>query len=81
MANGGKLADGDIIGFVSRRPNLDFFHTGLVIIGKGDTVLLRHASQSRRRVLEEPLERFVAANGVQHVTLLRPVERPTAGTT
>jgi hypothetical protein len=81
MANGGKLADGDIIGFVSRRPSLDFFHTGLVITAAKGDVLLRHASQSRRRVLEEPLARFVAANGVQHVTLLRPVERPAAGTT
>jgi hypothetical protein len=68
------LATGDIIGFVSRRTNLDFFHTGLVILSAAGEPILRNASQSRGRVLDEPLSRFVAANRVQYATLLRPVE-------
>jgi hypothetical protein len=78
LASGELLANGDIIGFVSRRPNLDFFHTGLVIIDDDGALLLRHAAQSRRRVGDEPLDRFLAANNVQHLALLRAVERPAA---
>jgi hypothetical protein len=72
-ANIGGLASGDVIGFVSRRPSLDVFHTGLIMRDK-DNVMLRHASRSRGRVVDEQLERIVAANRVQHVTLVRPVE-------
>jgi hypothetical protein len=75
LAHGELLTNGDIIGFVSRRRNLDFFHTGLVIIGEDGTLILRHASETRRRVVDGPLAEFVAANNVQHVTLLRAVER------
>ena len=73
------LANGDVIGFVSRRPNLDFFHTGLVMLRATTAqLMLRSAAQSRRRVLDEPLARFLAANNVQHVTLLRALEPPAA---
>ena len=38
LANSGKLERGDIVGFVSRRPDLDYFHTGFVAFDKtGDT--------------------------------------------
>jgi hypothetical protein len=76
LANDRRLANGDIIGFVSRRPNLDFFHTGLVVFQDDGALMLRHASQSRRRVVDEPLAGFLAANKVQHVTLLRAVDPP-----
>jgi hypothetical protein len=69
-----KLERGDIVGFVSRRPNLDYFHTGLITFDKSGTLLLRHASQRRRRVLDEPMDQFIAVNGVRYVTLLRPQE-------
>ena len=36
--------------------------------------MLRHASQRRGRVVDERLDRFVAANRVQYVTVLRPAE-------
>jgi hypothetical protein len=75
------LAPGDIVGFTSRRSNLDFFHTGLVAFGKGGELLLRHASQSRGRVVEEKMAAFVTANPVKYVTLLRAAETdapPTA---
>jgi hypothetical protein len=75
MANGAPVATGDIIGFVSQRLNLDFFHTGLLIVGPRGELLLRHASQSRQRVINEPLGAFVTVNRVQYVTLLRPLER------
>lgn len=74
LANGGKLERGDIVGFVSRRPNLDYFHTGFVAFDKTGTLLLRHASQNRRRVLDDRMDVFVSASGVRYVTLVRPQE-------
>ena len=54
--------------------NLDFFHTGLVAFGKKGILLLRHASRSRGRVIEEPMARFVSVNPVKYVMLLRAAE-------
>ena len=63
---------GDVVGFVSRRSWLDYFHTGFVTFdGKGE-VLLRHASQSRGRVIDQPMKSFLVVNGVRYVTVLRP---------
>lgn len=74
LANKRKLENGDIIGFVTRRPNLDYFHIGFVAFGRNSELLLRHASQSRHRVLDEPMDGFIAVNRVRYVTLLRPQE-------
>jgi hypothetical protein len=75
LANRHLLASGDIIGFVSERSNLDFFHTGLVAFQPTTgSLLLRHASRSRGRIMDEPMDRFVAANGVKYVTLLRAAD-------
>ena len=60
------------------RPNLDYFHTGFIAFDRGGELLLRHASQSRRRVLDERMDRFVAQNRVRYVTLLRS-EEPAGG--
>ena len=79
LANKAQLANGDIIGFVTLRPNLDYFHVGFVAIGGGGELLLRHASQSRHRVLDESLERFLATYRVRYVTLLRPQEPAATG--
>lgn len=79
LANGALLRRGDIIGFVSRQPHLDFFHVGLIAFGKNDNLLLRHASQSHGRVVDEDMRAFLAANGVQYVTLLRAEDSPTKG--
>ena len=76
LANQDKLASGDIIGFVTQQPNLDYFHVGFVILGRAGELLLRHAALSRHRVLDERLDRFLAFNRVRYVTLLRP-EQPT----
>ena len=74
LAGKNSLAPGDVIGFVSRRTNMDFYHTGLIAFANDGTLLLRHASQSRRRILDERMSEFVAANRVGYVTLLRPAE-------
>jgi len=74
LANRGMLADGDIVGFVTRRPNLDYFHVGFVAFGRHGEFLLRHASRHHGRVLDESMVRFAAVNHVGYVTLLRPRE-------
>jgi hypothetical protein len=74
LASKSKLEIGDIVGFVTRRPDLDYFHVGFIAFERSGTLLLRHASQSHHRVLDERMDRFVAANGVRYVTLLRPQE-------
>ena len=73
LANKDKLMDGDIVGFVTQRPNLDYFHIGFIAFARGE-LMLRHASQSHGRVLDERMDRFVAHNRVRYVTLLRPQE-------
>jgi hypothetical protein len=72
------LTDGDIVGFVTRRRDLDYFHIGFVIFGGKGELLLRHAAKSRRRVLDDRMDRFCALNHVRYVTLLRPREREDA---
>jgi hypothetical protein len=74
LANKSTLAAGDIIGFVTARPNMDYFHVGFVAFGSGGELLLRHASLSRHRVLDERMDRFLGANRVRYVTLLRAEE-------
>lgn len=74
FAHKDRLATGDLIGFVSRRSWLDYFHTGFVVFGAKGEFTLRHASESHRRVLDQPVERFVKAYRVQYVTLLRPLD-------
>jgi Protein of unknown function (DUF1460) len=68
------LRTGDIVGFVTQRPNLDYFHIGLVIFDDNGRFMLRHAARSRGRVLDERMERFAEQNRVRYVTLLRPQE-------
>jgi len=74
LAEKAQLQDGDIIGFISRRAALDYFHCGFVMFGGKGELLLRHASQSRGRVADQTMESFFAVNGTQYVTVLRPVE-------
>jgi hypothetical protein len=74
LSSAGKLAPGDIIGFTSRRAGLDYYHTGLIAFSKNGDLILRNASQSRGRVVDDRMASFVTANPVKYVTLLRPVE-------
>ena len=74
LASKSELKRGDIVGFVSHRSWLDYFHTGFVMFdGKGE-LLLRNASQSRGRVIDQTMKSFIAVNGVRYVTVLRPQE-------
>jgi hypothetical protein len=80
LASAKLLAPGDIIGFASKRASLDYYHTGLVAFGRNGELLLRNASQSRGRVVEDRMATFVTANPVKFVTLLRAAETaPVAG--
>jgi hypothetical protein len=74
LAEQDKLRNGDLIGFISRRSWLDYFHTGFVMLDAKEKLLLRHASQSRGRVLDQDMKRFLAANRVRYVSVLRPQE-------
>jgi len=71
------IATGDIIGFLSRRPGVDYFHTGFVVVTDEGGLILRHAAKSRGRVLDQPLARFLADNHAHAVTLLRVKEPET----
>lgn len=72
LANKSLLMPGDIIGFVSVRPGLDYFHTGLIAFGSKGELLLRHAPKSRHHVLDEPIERFFATTRARWMTITRP---------
>jgi len=72
------LQTGDVIGFVSHRADLDYFHAGLIAFSPKNELLLRHASESEHRVLDERMERFLDRWGVRYVSLVRPLEPPQA---
>jgi len=74
MANARLLAPGDIIGFTSGRPGLDYYHTGLIAFGRNGELLVRNASQHRGRVVEDNMTAFAAINPVHYVTLIRAAE-------
>jgi hypothetical protein len=74
MDSAKALAPGDIIGFASRREGLDYYHTGFIAFGKNRELLLRSASLSHGRVLDEKMANFVTVNPVKYVTLLRAVD-------
>lgn len=78
LASRKALQAGDVIGFVSRRSGLDFFHTGFIAFNTRGSLVLRHASRRRGRVVEEDMASFVAATGVKYVTLLRAEEPAVA---
>ena len=70
----GQLECGDLIFFASTRAHLDVFHCG-VLIWKDGNLLLRHASRSQGRVVEQELESFLKQNRMAGVLLARPVDR------
>jgi len=78
LANKAMLQTGDIVGFVSHRADLDYFHAGMIVLKHDGTLLLRHAAESERRVLDEPMVRFLSRWSVRYVTLVRPLEPPAA---
>lgn len=68
-----RLAEtGDIALFASTRRNLDVFHMG-IIIKRDDEVLLRHASRTAKRVIDQPLADFLKEQRMSGIILLRPL--------
>ena len=78
LAKKALLQTGDVIGFVSHRADLDYFHAGLIAFGPKNELLLRHAAESEHRVLDEPMERFMERWSVRYVSLVRALEPPAA---
>jgi len=68
-----EIESGDLIFFASTRPHLDIFHCG-ILIRDGERLLLRHASRSQGRVVEQDLASFLNANRMAGVIVVRPVD-------
>ena len=66
-----QLQTGDLIFFASTRKHLDVFHCGL-LIREGDRLRMRHASRSRKGVVEQDLDEFLKANRMAGVIVVRP---------
>jgi hypothetical protein len=66
---------GDWLGFISRRPRLDTFHVGMLVVDGG--LFVRHASRSRGQVIQEPLLNCMADWDVPGLFVARPLVPPT----
>jgi hypothetical protein len=69
-----RLRTGDLIFFASTRPHLDVFHCG-ILVRDGGRLLLRHASRSRKGVVEQELSEFLKNNRMAGVIFVRPAGR------
>ncbi len=67
-----ETATGDIVFFASTRRRLDVFHCGILVVDGDGGVLLRHASRSRGRVVDQSVSSFLAANRMSGVLRVRP---------
>ncbi len=74
-----EARSGDVVCFVSTRDDLDTYHVGL-LVGRVAPLppLLRHASRSAGRVVEEPLTDFLQRNETPGFLVARPLT-PDAG--
>lgn len=70
-----RMRTGDLILFVSTRKRLDVFHTG-ILIRRNDRVLMRHATRSASKVIEQDLADFLKKNRMSGFILARPICRP-----
>ncbi len=66
---------GDWLGFISHRPCLDTFHVGMLVVD--GELCVRHASQSRGRVILEPLHHCMQAWDVPGLLVARPLPTPS----
>lgn len=71
---------GDLVGFVSNRPDLDTFHVGLLVPRAGTPLAVRHASRSAGRVIEQDLAEFLRDNDVPGMLAARPLPVRSGGT-
>jgi len=65
------LDTGDLMFFASTRKHLDVFHCG-VLVRDGDRLRMRHASRSRKGVVEQDLDEFLKNNRMAGVIAVRP---------
>jgi hypothetical protein len=70
-----RIRTGDVIMFVSTQKHLDVFHAGVLIRGEKQ-VLLRHATRSAGKVVEQDVREFLKANRMSGFILARPLCRP-----
>lgn len=73
----GQIPDGTIAAWVSRNPTVVAGHLGL-LFRKNGTVILRHASQRKKRVIDQPLLEFVK-NGSKSFIGLKVLQPDVAG--
>ncbi|HXX26333.1 MAG TPA: N-acetylmuramoyl-L-alanine amidase-like domain-containing protein [Pseudolabrys sp.] len=78
QANKHSVQRGDIVGFVSHRTDLDYFHAGFIALKPDGAVLLRSAAESHGRVVDESMEAFLARYSVRYVSVWRPQEPAVA---
>ena len=67
-----QLETGDLIFFASTRKHLDIFHCGL-LVRDGKQLRMRHASLSRKSVVEQDLDEFLKNNRMAGVIVVRPI--------
>ena len=63
---------GDLVAFMSNKPNLDTFHVGLLVPSADAPIAVRHASRSDGRVVHADLAEFLADNDVPGMFVVRP---------
>lgn len=66
------IKTGDFVCFGSTKKNLEVFHTGILIRCDGK-ILLRHASRTVGKVIEQDLKDFLKNNRMSGLILLRPI--------
>jgi hypothetical protein len=67
-----QIEGGDLILFVSTKPTLDVFHTG--VLAKRDALIyLLHATRTSNAVIAQDLVEFVSRNEMDGFILLRPL--------
>ena len=68
-----RITDGSIVAFASTRAKLDFFHTGLIFMS--DELMLYHASRKAKKLIAEPLERYLKRNRMRGIAFASVVAR------
>jgi hypothetical protein len=67
-----QIRTGDFVCFGSIKKHLDVFHTG-ILLRRDDKILLRHASRTAKKVIDQDLQDFLKNNRMSGLVLLRPV--------
>lgn len=68
------IKTGDLAFFGTTKKHLDVFHSG-ILIRKGENILLRHATRSVGKVVEQELTDFLTGQRMSGLVLLRPIHQ------